>query len=121
MVAGECARIARTVAAEMRCPAIFEIVAIHRGDHHMLQPKLLPPRGRHFPARRASSGPGIPVRTLQKAQARVQVSPMIIMVACACSQHSPIFGTTGLFAHGVKTMFAHDLARAEESLGRPAP
>ena len=39
-----------------------------------------------------SSGPGSPVATLQKAQARVQVSPMIIMVAWRCAQHSPIFG-----------------------------
>ena len=48
------------------------------------------------PATRAgspeSSGSGTPVRTLQKAQARVQVSPMIIMVAWRCDQHSPMFG-----------------------------
>jgi hypothetical protein len=31
-------------------------------------------------------------RTLQKAQARVQISPMIMKVACFLSQHSPIFG-----------------------------
>ena len=30
--------------------------------------------------------------TLQKAQARVQVSPMIMKVACFFSQHSPILG-----------------------------
>ena len=40
----------------------------------------------------ASSAPGSPVFTLQKAQARVQVSPMIMKVACFFSQHSPIFG-----------------------------
>ena len=40
----------------------------------------------------ASSAPGIPVLTLQKAQARVQVSPMIMKVACFLSQHSPILG-----------------------------
>ena len=40
----------------------------------------------------ASSGPGSPVRTLQKAQARVQVSPMIIMVAWRLVQHSPMLG-----------------------------
>jgi len=39
-----------------------------------------------------SSAPGNPVFTLQKAQARVQVSPMIMKVACFFSQHSPIFG-----------------------------
>jgi hypothetical protein len=30
--------------------------------------------------------------TLQNAQARVQISPMIIMVACFFSQHSPMLG-----------------------------
>ena len=34
----------------------------------------------------------MPVATLQKEQARVQVSPMIIMVAWRCDQHSPMFG-----------------------------
>ena len=29
---------------------------------------------------------------LQKVQARVQTSPMIIMVAWPCDQHSPTFG-----------------------------
>jgi hypothetical protein len=40
----------------------------------------------------ASSARGMPVATLQKEQARVQVSPMIIMVAWRCDQHSPMFG-----------------------------
>ena len=39
-----------------------------------------------------SSGAGRPVATLQKAQARVQTSPMIMKVACFCSQHSPMLG-----------------------------
>src|SRR6516165_3153150 len=34
----------------------------------------------------------MPVLTLQKAQARVQVSPITMKVACFLSQHSPIFG-----------------------------
>ena len=38
------------------------------------------------------SAPGLPVATLQKVQARVQTSPMIIMVACFFDQHSPILG-----------------------------
>ena len=38
------------------------------------------------------SAPGLPVATLQKAQARVQVSPMIMKVACFCFQHSPMLG-----------------------------
>ena len=43
-------------------------------------------------ARCGSSAPGSPVLTLQKAQARVQVSPRIMKVACFFSQHSPILG-----------------------------
>ncbi len=39
-----------------------------------------------------SSGRGMPVRTLQKAQARVQVSPMIMKVAWRLDQHSPMLG-----------------------------
>ncbi len=39
-----------------------------------------------------SSADGRPVLTLQKEQARVQVSPMIIMVACFFDQHSPMLG-----------------------------
>src|SRR6187401_267861 len=35
---------------------------------------------------------GIPVLTLQNAQARVHTSPRIITVACFLVQHSPIFG-----------------------------
>ncbi len=34
----------------------------------------------------------MPVLTLQNEQARVQVSPMIMKVACFFSQHSPMFG-----------------------------
>ena len=34
----------------------------------------------------------MPVFTLQKAQARVQVSPMIMKVACFLAQHSPMLG-----------------------------
>ena len=40
----------------------------------------------------ASSASGWPVRTLQKAQARVHTSPMIIMVAWRWDQHSPMLG-----------------------------
>lgn len=36
--------------------------------------------------------PGRPVRTLQNAQARVQVSPMIMKVACFFALHSPMLG-----------------------------
>lgn len=39
-----------------------------------------------------STARGIPVLTLQNAQARVQTSPRIITVACFFVQHSPILG-----------------------------
>ena len=76
----------------MHRPAIFQIIAVDRGDDNMLEA--------HFghglrPTRRgssSSSGAGLPVITLQNEQALVHVSPMIIMVACFLSQHSPIFG-----------------------------
>ena len=44
----------------------------------------------------ASSASGSPVATLQKAQARVQVSPMIMNVAWRFSQHSPCWGNSPL-------------------------
>ena len=40
----------------------------------------------------ASTLRGMPVLTLQNAQARVQTSPRIITVACFFVQHSPMFG-----------------------------
>jgi hypothetical protein len=39
-----------------------------------------------------SRTPGFPVRTLQKAQPRVQISPRIMKVAWRLAQHSPILG-----------------------------
>ena len=41
---------------------------------------------------RGSTAFGRPVATLQKAQARVQIAPRIIIVACFFCQHSPRFG-----------------------------
>ena len=41
---------------------------------------------------KGSKSSGLPVLTLQKAQALVQVSPIIIKVACFFDQHSPRFG-----------------------------
>ena len=66
---------------EMLRAAIGEIVAIDRGDDDVGQAQL---GGRLADMRGfdASSRPGNPVFTLQKAQARVQVSPMIMKVAC---------------------------------------
>ena len=63
-----------------------------------------------FSGSRGSSGPGSPVATLQKAQARVQVSPMIIMVAWLCAQHSPIFGQAAS-SHTVTSPCARKIRR----------
>jgi hypothetical protein len=57
-----------------------------------------------------SSGPGKPVRTLQKAQARVQVSPMIIMVACALLPALADIGAAGLLADRVQPVLPHYVA-----------
>ena len=77
---------------EMLGAAVIEIVAIDRGDDDMRQAEL----GRRFRDMlrldRDRARPASPVLTLQKAQARVQVSPMIMKVACFFSQHSPILG-----------------------------
>ena len=43
---------------EMLRPAVGQIVAVHRGDHHMLQAQLLHRARRHWPARPASSAAG---------------------------------------------------------------
>jgi hypothetical protein len=51
-----------------------------------------------------STARGMPVLTLQKAQARVQVSPRIITVACFCVQHSPMLGQAAS-SHTVTRLF----------------
>ena len=52
----------------------------------------------------------MPVLTLQKAQARVQVSPMIMKVACFLSQHSPMFGQPAS-SHTVCRPFSRTMLR----------
>ena len=61
-----------------------------------------------------SNGPGSPVATLQKAQARVQVSPMIIMVAWLCAQHSPMLGQAAS-SHTVTSPCARSTRRVSPS------
>jgi hypothetical protein len=53
---------------------------------------------------------GMPVMTLQKAQARVQVSPMIIMVAWRWDQHSPMLGQAAS-SQTVTSLFSRIRAR----------
>ena len=92
VVPGEAGADGADHGGEMRRAAIGEVVAVHRGDDHMLQAELGDGVADLARLVRHRAGRAGPVFTLQKAQARVQVSPMIIMVACFFSQHSPIFG-----------------------------
>ena len=52
----------------------------------------------------ASSAVGMPVDTLQSAQARVQISTMIMKLACFCCQQPPIFGQPAS-SHTVTRLF----------------
>ena len=55
-----------------------------------------------------SSHSGRPCDTAQNPQRRVHTSPRIMKVAVRSSQHSPMFGTAGLLAHGVELPLAHE-------------
>ena len=91
VVAGAAARIARMVAAKCAAPPSARSSRSTEVTTTCLRPSLATACATRSGSA-ASSAPGRPVFTLQKAQARVQVSPMIIMVAWRFSQHSPIFG-----------------------------
>ena len=86
-----------------------------------------PPHGRGRARRRrlatragspASSAPGFPVRTLQKAQARVQVSPISMKVAWRLPQHSPIFGHAAS-SHTVTRRCARSTSRVASNACAP--
>ena len=80
------------VAAKCAAAAVGQVVAVDRGDDDVLErPAWRPPAPRSR-ARAHRAARAAPSRTLQKAQARVQVSPMIIMVAWRSAQHSPMLG-----------------------------
>ncbi len=70
---------------------IGQVVPVNRGDDDVAQARVATASATR-PGSVASSASGWPVRTLQKLQARVQISPMIIMVAWRWDQHSPMFG-----------------------------
>ena len=88
--------------------AVGEIVAIDRGDDDMgeaeLRDRLADVRRLVRIERARQAG-----RTLQKAQARVQVSPMIMKVACFFSQHSPMLGQPAS-SHTVCRLFSRTIA-----------
>ena len=99
---------------EVPAAAVRQVVAVDRRDRRRAQAEL-GDRDRRRARARADRGPrGSPVLTLQKAQARVQVSPMIMKVACFFSQHSPILGqpassqtVTSLFSRTMRLVSAH--------------
>ena len=99
--------------------AIGEVVAVDRRDDDMLEAEGGDRFGDAvgFAVRPAAAGR--PVRTLQKAQARVQVSPMIIMVAWRFSQHSPMLGQPAS-SQTVCRPFSRTISRVRAYSGEPA-
>ena len=60
----------------------------------------------------------MPVFTLQNAQARVHVSPMIMNVACFFSQHSPMLGQPAS-SQTVTSPCSFTMARVAAHCGEP--
>ena len=91
VVSGAARRMAAMVCAKCRAPPSFRSSRSTEVTTTCWRPSL----ATASPTRRGSSASrcfGMPVVMLQKEQARVQISPMIIMVAWRLDQHSPIFG-----------------------------
>ena len=104
VVSGAAARVAAITSAKCRAPPSTR----SSRSTDVITTCRKPSRATASATRRgsvASSASGIPVRTLQKLHARVHVSPMIIIVACRCDQHSPIFGQAAS-SHTVTSPFS---------------
>ena len=67
----------------------------------------------------AGGASGLRVSTRQKPQARVQRSPLSMKVAVPSDQHSEMFGTARLLAHGDQVEAAHALAQGPVVLAQP--
>ena len=91
VVAGDFARIARMVAAIWAAPPSSRSSRSTEVTTTWSRPSFSTAIAT-FSGSSGSSGKGLPVATLQKAQARVQVSPMIMKVECFFDQHSPMLG-----------------------------
>ena len=91
MAAGAAARIAATVRAKCAAPPSARSSRSTEVMTTWLRP-IFATAAATRSGSVGSSGAGLPVATLQKPQARVQISPMIIMVAWDFSQHSPMLG-----------------------------
>ncbi len=90
-IPGECSRIARMVSAKIREPpsgrssrATLVTTTCSR--------RIAPTASATRRGSSSSNQVGRPVLTAQKPQARVQVSPRIMIVAVRWSQHSPMLG-----------------------------
>jgi hypothetical protein len=103
--------------AAVRPAAVGEVVPVHRRDDDVVSPSLAPPARRS--GSDGSSGWGSPVLTLQKAQARVQVSPMISMVAWRPAQHSAMLGQPAS-SHTVCSPCSRRIARVSANCGEDA-
>jgi len=91
VVCGEAARMARMTRAKCAAPPSSRSSL----STEVMTACFRPMRATASATRAGSSsstGPGRPVATLQKAQARVQISPRIMKVAWRRVQHSPRFG-----------------------------
>ena len=106
------------VCGEMLRAAVVEIVAIDRGDDDMGQAELRDRLGDILGLAGVERA-GMPVLTLQKAQARVQVSPMIMKVACFLSQHSPMLGQPAS-SQTVTRPCSRTISRVSHSRASPA-
>ncbi len=91
VVAGAAARMARTVSAKCAAPPSARSSRSTEVTTTCLRPMWATASATRWGSV-GSSGSGRPVATLQKAQARVQTSPMIMKVACLTDQHSPMLG-----------------------------
>ncbi len=109
MAAGASRRIARTTAAKWAAPPSSRSSRSTEVITTWARP-IRATASATRPGSEGSSASGRPVLTLQKAQARVQVSPMIIMVACFWLQHSPMFGQAAS-SQTVVRRFAFTIAR----------
>ena len=108
VVAGAAARIAATVGGEMGRAAVGQVVAVDRGDHHVLQPHL---RHRLADARRfggierpglaggdVAEGAGPGADLAHDHHGRVRLLPALADV-----------GAAGLLADGDQAVLAHDV------------
>ena len=119
MVAGRGGADGADRAGEMLGAAVGEIVAVDRGDDDMGEAELGDgvgdARGLAGVERVRQAG-----ATLQKAQARVQISPMIMKVACFLSQHSPMLGQRAS-SQTVASLCSRTIAALRRSPASPAP